>query len=83
MTMEADEIRVSESVPVGAGQRRGTRAMAPGDIPAVGRLFNRIFRRQDHAPENDLDVISRPSSSAAPTILPNSAASCTKTVRPA
>lgn len=54
MTMEADEIRVSESVPVGAGHRRGTRAMAPGDIPAVGRLFNRIFRRQDHAPGNDL-----------------------------
>lgn len=52
MTMEANELRVSESVPVDAGQRRGTRPMAPDDVPAVGRLFNRIFRRHDQASDD-------------------------------
>ncbi len=55
MTMEANEIRVSESVPVETGQRRGTRPMAPGDIPAVGRLFYRIFRRHHQASHDDLE----------------------------
>ncbi|PJR15938.1 GNAT family N-acetyltransferase [Sinorhizobium meliloti] len=54
MTMEANELRVSESVPVDTGQRRGTRPMAPDDVAAVGRLFNRIFRRHDQASDDDL-----------------------------
>ncbi|MGN7752036.1 GNAT family N-acetyltransferase [Sinorhizobium sp. 22678] len=54
MTMEANELRVSESVPADAGQRRGTRPMARDDVAAVGRLFNRIFRRHDQASDDDL-----------------------------
>ncbi len=32
----------------------GTRAMTRGDIPAIGRLFNKVFRRRDRAAGQDL-----------------------------
>ncbi|WP_208179754.1 GNAT family N-acetyltransferase [Sinorhizobium medicae] len=54
MTIEVEEIRASENIPAGAGPRRNIRPMTPGDVPAVGRLFNRIFRGHDRAPGDDL-----------------------------
>ncbi|PDT83166.1 GNAT family N-acetyltransferase [Sinorhizobium sp. BJ1] len=33
----------------------GTRALARSDIPAIGRLFNKVFRRRDSAAGEDLD----------------------------
>ncbi|WP_085033379.1 GNAT family N-acetyltransferase [Ensifer aridi] len=54
MTARAQEIRASSGMAAAEGRRGGMRAMTPDDIPAVGRLFNRVFRKNDSEPGDDL-----------------------------